>query len=69
MTRAPGGDEQQRERDARADWERRIYRRLTDTSCADESLALPAPTGVRADGAVRARAALLGAGATAQRAT
>jgi xylan 1,4-beta-xylosidase len=52
MTRAPDVDEQQRERDARADWERRIYRRLTDTSSADESLALPAPTGVRAEGAV-----------------
>ncbi len=52
MTRAPDIDEQQRERDARADWERRIYRRLTDTSSADESLALPAPTGVRADAAV-----------------
>jgi xylan 1,4-beta-xylosidase len=52
MTRAPDIDEQQRERDARADWERRIYRRLTDTSSADVSLALPAPTGVRADAAV-----------------
>jgi xylan 1,4-beta-xylosidase len=40
------------ERDARADWERRIYRRLTDTSTADESAALPAPQGVRAEGAV-----------------
>ena len=38
MTRAPDVDEQQRERDARADWERRIYRRLTDTSSADETL-------------------------------
>jgi xylan 1,4-beta-xylosidase len=28
---------------ARADWERRIYRRLTDTSDADPALALPAP--------------------------
>jgi xylan 1,4-beta-xylosidase len=37
-----------RERDARADWEQRIYRRLTDTSSADESLALPAPESVRA---------------------
>jgi xylan 1,4-beta-xylosidase len=33
---------------ARADWERRIYRRLTDTSTADASLALPAPGRVRA---------------------
>ncbi len=34
---------------ARADWERRIYRRLTDTASADPALALPAPTGVRAE--------------------
>lgn len=34
--------------DARADWERRIYRRLTDTSSADPALALPAPAGLRA---------------------
>jgi len=34
--------------DARADWERRIYRRLTDTSSADPALALPAPSDVRA---------------------
>jgi xylan 1,4-beta-xylosidase len=32
----------------RADWERRIYRRLTDTTAADRTLALPAPTGVSA---------------------
>jgi xylan 1,4-beta-xylosidase len=32
----------------RADWERRIYRRLTDTANADPALALPAPRGVRA---------------------
>jgi xylan 1,4-beta-xylosidase len=35
-------------RAARADWERRIYRRLTDTSDADPALALPAPSGVTA---------------------
>lgn len=39
------------DRDARADFEQRIYRRLTDTSAADESLALPAPTGLRAQAA------------------
>jgi xylan 1,4-beta-xylosidase len=39
-------------RAARADWERRIYRRLTDTSAADPSSALPAPAELRADGAV-----------------
>jgi xylan 1,4-beta-xylosidase len=33
---------------AREDWERRIYRRLTDTTEADPALALPAPAGVRA---------------------
>ncbi len=38
--------------DARADWERRIYQRLTDTDGADPALALPAPTGVRATPAV-----------------
>jgi xylan 1,4-beta-xylosidase len=32
--------------DAREDWERRIYRRLTDTAQADLSSALPAPAGV-----------------------
>ena len=37
---------------ARADWERRIYRRLTDTTDADARSALPAPTGARAAGAV-----------------
>ena len=37
---------------ARADWEQRIYRRLTDTRDADPSLALPAPSDVRATGAV-----------------
>ncbi|WP_425953981.1 GH39 family glycosyl hydrolase [Xylanimonas sp. McL0601] len=35
------------ESDARADWERRIYRRLTDTTGADPALALPAPRNVR----------------------
>jgi xylan 1,4-beta-xylosidase len=39
-------------RAAREDWEQRIYRRLTDTKNADPSLALPAPKGVRATGAV-----------------
>jgi xylan 1,4-beta-xylosidase len=38
--------------DARADWERRIYQRLTDTEGADPALALPAPTGVHATPAV-----------------
>ncbi len=38
------------EQQARADWERRIYRRLTDTTAADESLALPAPGRLRATG-------------------
>jgi xylan 1,4-beta-xylosidase len=41
-------EQETNERDARADWEQRIYRRLTDTTSADESLALPAPQGVRA---------------------
>jgi xylan 1,4-beta-xylosidase len=35
------------EQSAREDWERRIYRRLTDTAEADPSLALPAPSGLR----------------------
>jgi xylan 1,4-beta-xylosidase len=34
--------------DARTDWEQRIYRRLTDTSSADPSSALPAPSGLLA---------------------
>lgn len=34
--------------DARTDWEQRIYRRLTDTSSADPSSALAAPTGLLA---------------------
>jgi len=38
--------------DFREDWERRIYRRLTDTAGADPRAALPAPTGLRAFGAV-----------------
>jgi xylan 1,4-beta-xylosidase len=37
---------------ARDDWERRIYRRLTDTDGADAALALPAPAVVRAEPAV-----------------
>ena len=36
----------------REDFERRIYRRLTDTSDADPSAALPAPTGLHAVSAV-----------------
>jgi xylan 1,4-beta-xylosidase len=40
------------EQSAREDWERRIYRRLTDTADADPSLALPAPTGLHATPAV-----------------
>jgi ribosomal protein S10 len=36
MTRTRRSDEAAQ---ARADWEKRIYRRLTDTSAADESLA------------------------------
>ena len=39
------------EQRAREDWERRIHRRLTDTADADATLALPAPTGVRAESA------------------
>ncbi|MBO0869277.1 MAG: xylan 1,4-beta-xylosidase [Micromonosporaceae bacterium] len=38
--------------DARVDWERRIYRRSTQTADADQRLALPAPTGVRATSGV-----------------
>jgi len=38
--------------EARQDWERRIYRRLTDTDHADASSELPAPAGVRAASAV-----------------
>jgi xylan 1,4-beta-xylosidase len=34
--------------DARTDWERRIYRRLTETSAADPASELPAPAGVSA---------------------
>ena len=33
----------------RADWERRIYRRLSDPAGADGTLALPAPVGLRAE--------------------
>jgi xylan 1,4-beta-xylosidase len=45
----PTGTEAEREAAARADWERRIYRRLTETEGADPALALPAPAGVRAE--------------------
>src|SRR5882757_10644039 len=38
--------------DVREDWERRIYRRLTDTAGSDPRTALPAPTRLRATGAV-----------------
>lgn len=38
--------------DARADWERRIYQRLTDTTGADGRTALPAPGGVEVVGSV-----------------
>ncbi|HJQ42211.1 MAG TPA: hypothetical protein VJ831_03935 [Jatrophihabitantaceae bacterium] len=44
-------EQDQLARDARADFEQRIYRRLTDTSSADEALALAAPDGVQARGA------------------
>jgi len=37
---------------ARTDWERRIYRRLTDTADADPALALAAPARVTAESAV-----------------
>jgi xylan 1,4-beta-xylosidase len=47
-----GGASVVEEVDARADWERRIYLRLTDTSEADRSMALPAPADVHALGAV-----------------
>ncbi len=40
------------ELDARTDWERRIYTRLTDTTSADPSSALPAPKSVTAQGQV-----------------
>lgn len=45
------GDEGAQE-DARADWQRRVYRRLTDTVGADRRLALPAPADVQATGSV-----------------
>jgi xylan 1,4-beta-xylosidase len=45
-------DNQTEAQQARADWERRIYRRLTDTRSADPDLALPAPAKVQAEGAV-----------------
>ena len=47
-------------RTARADWEQRIYRRLTDTTDADPSLALPAPSGLTATAGTRTRAPGLG---------
>ena len=40
------------EQSARADWEQRIYRRLTDTSATSEEFALPAPAHVQAVAAV-----------------
>ena len=48
VQQTPTTDEQAAERAAREDWERRIYRRLTDTQGADPRLALPAVTGVTA---------------------
>ena len=41
-------DEAATEAQARADWERRVYQRVTDTAGADGSLALPAPANVTA---------------------
>jgi hypothetical protein len=38
-----GRDEQSPEQQARADWEQRIYRRLTDVANVPEELSLPAP--------------------------
>ena len=63
MTRLAGTDRDQgaiaadqvdevHESGARADWERRINRKTTDTTGADRRMELPAPTGVRAVGAV-----------------
>ncbi len=40
------------ERQAREDWERRVYDRLTDTSASSDEFALPAPPVVQAIGAV-----------------
>ncbi len=51
MTETVRGREET-ERAAREDWEQRIYRRLTDTSDADTSLALTAPAHVHAEPAV-----------------
>jgi xylan 1,4-beta-xylosidase len=50
--RQPSQDRLLNDRQARADWERRIYRRLTDTSAASQEFALAAPAGVKAVGAV-----------------
>src|SRR5450759_2846568 len=63
MTRLAGTDRDQgataadqvdevHESDARADWELRINRKTTDTTGAARRMELPAPTGVRAVGAV-----------------
>ncbi len=41
-------DQLAQEQAAREDWDRRIYRRLTDTAEADPALALPAPADLRA---------------------
>jgi xylan 1,4-beta-xylosidase len=41
-------DQLAQEQAAREDWDRRIYRRLTDTTEADPALALPAPADLRA---------------------
>ena len=42
-------DEAAAEAQARADWERRVYQRVTDTAGADGSLALAAPANVTAE--------------------
>jgi len=49
---APDQVDEVHESDARADWERRIYRKTRATTGADRRMELPAPTDVRAVGAV-----------------
>jgi xylan 1,4-beta-xylosidase len=46
------GEQRLQAQRAREDWERRIYRRLTDTSASSQDFALPSPLGVRATPAV-----------------
>ena len=48
LERADGTGAAPSEADARADWEQRIYTRLTDTSAAPAESELPAPSGLRA---------------------